>query len=30
MRHVRAVFWVYLVVILAGTAFCTYLGVVGR
>lgn len=30
MRHVRAVFWTYLVVILAGTAFCTYLGLVGR
>jgi hypothetical protein len=30
MRHVRAVFWIYLAVILAGIAFCTYLGLVGR
>ena len=30
MRHVRAVFVLYLVVILLGIAFCTYLGLVGR
>ena len=30
MRHVRAVFWIYLFVIVAGIAFCTYLGLVGR
>ena len=30
MRHVRALFWIYLAVILAGTTFCAYLGVVGR
>ena len=30
MRHVRAVFVLYLVVILLGITFCTYLGLVGR
>ena len=30
MRHVRAVFVLYLVVILLGIAYCTYLGLVGR
>lgn len=30
MKHVRLVFWTYLVVILAGIALCTYLGLVGR
>lgn len=30
MKHVRAVFVTYLVVILLGIAFCTYLGLVGR
>ena len=30
MRHVRAAFWIYLSVILAGTVFCTFLGLVGR
>ena len=30
MRSVRAVYVVYLVVILLGIAYCTYLGLVGR
>jgi hypothetical protein len=30
MRHVRAVYWVYLVVISLGIVYCTYLGLVGR
>jgi hypothetical protein len=30
MKHIRAVFWLYLFAILAGTSFCTYLGLVGR
>jgi len=30
VRHVRAVFVIYLVVILTGISFCTYLGIVGR
>ena len=30
MKHVRAVYVTYLVVILLGIAYCTYLGLVGR
>jgi hypothetical protein len=30
VKHVRVVFVTYLVVILLGIAFCTYLGLVGR
>jgi hypothetical protein len=30
MRHVRAVYVIYLVFILLGIAYCTVLGLVGR
>ena len=30
MRSVRAVFWLYLVVILVGVAYCIALGLMGR
>jgi hypothetical protein len=30
MRSVRAVYVIYLVVILLGIVYCTYLGLVGR
>ncbi len=30
MRGVRAVYVVYLAVVLLGTAYCTFLGLVGR
>jgi hypothetical protein len=30
MRHVRAVYLAYLVVILAGIVYCTALGLLGR